>query len=81
MPLAELFARLEVMRSKFNLVDQSVSQTTLEQVFLGFAKLQHSEEEAKKLAEAHTAQPTPRPSYIDEEPNADSIRIIRTSVL
>jgi hypothetical protein len=30
-PLSELFQRLEVMRVKLNLLDQSISQTTLEQ--------------------------------------------------
>ena len=40
-PLSELFAKLEAARLKFDLADQSISQTTLEQVFVGFAKDQH----------------------------------------
>ena len=31
-PVAELFARLEYLRTSMNLIDQSISQTTLEQV-------------------------------------------------
>lgn len=39
-PLAEMFSRLEMMRIEFGLQDQTVSQTSLEQVFLSFAKHQ-----------------------------------------
>eukprot|EP00042_Codosiga_hollandica_P058831 m.893246 g.893246 ORF g.893246 m.893246 type:complete len:1835 (+) comp59976_c0_seq1:204-5708(+) len=43
LPLAEMFTRLEAARRMFNLRDQSISQTTLEQVFLSFAKHQATE--------------------------------------
>ena len=79
MPLAELFARLEVMRSKFNLVDQSVSQTTLEQVFLGFAAKQHVDEPASRKISVVSAASSARPSL--EPPSMDNINIIRTSAL
>ena len=39
--LATLFERLEEMREKFKLKDYTVSQTTLEQVFIHFAQHQH----------------------------------------
>ena len=38
---AELFRTLENAKDEFNIVDYNVSQTTLESVFLDFAKLQH----------------------------------------
>ena len=52
LPLAELFARLEEARVKFKLSDQSISQTTLEQVFLSFAKHQNDSKEDKDKAKA-----------------------------
>lgn len=39
-----IFGQLERNRAALNIVDYSVSQTTLEQVFINFAKEQHSEE-------------------------------------
>ncbi|KAJ7352721.1 hypothetical protein OS493_034326 [Desmophyllum pertusum] len=38
-----IFGQLEKNRAALNIVDYSVSQTTLEQVFINFAKEQHSE--------------------------------------
>ena len=64
-PVAELFARLEYMRTSLNLIDQSISQTTLEQVsdmiaynlhtitcqvFLSFAKNQNEDAHAVSFA-------------------------------
>ncbi|KAJ7376779.1 hypothetical protein OS493_032513 [Desmophyllum pertusum] len=39
-----IFGRLERNRAALNIVDYSVSQTTLEQVFINFAKEQHTED-------------------------------------
>ncbi|XP_078344110.1 phospholipid-transporting ATPase ABCA3-like [Oculina patagonica] len=39
-----IFGQLERNRAALNIVDYSVSQTTLEQVFINFAKEQHSED-------------------------------------
>ncbi|XP_073229976.1 phospholipid-transporting ATPase ABCA3-like [Porites lutea] len=39
-----IFGQLERNRAALNIIDYSVSQTTLEQVFINFAKEQHSEE-------------------------------------
>ncbi|KAM7436905.1 hypothetical protein ABFA07_013407 [Porites harrisoni] len=39
-----IFGQLERNRSALNIVDYSISQTTLEQVFINFAKEQHSED-------------------------------------
>lgn len=38
-----MFGLMEEAKQKFNIEDYSLSQTTLEQVFLSFAKLQHEE--------------------------------------
>ena len=42
---AQLFGTIERVKLKFNIEDYSVSQTTLEQVFLNFARGQRAEEE------------------------------------
>ena len=39
-PLAKIFAVVEEAKQRFDLVDYSVSQTTLEQVFINFAQSQ-----------------------------------------
>jgi len=39
-----IFGQLERNRAALNIVDYSVSQTTLEQVFINFAKEQHAED-------------------------------------
>ncbi|KAK3753339.1 hypothetical protein QZH41_015277 [Actinostola sp. cb2023] len=44
---SQIFGHLEKNRESLNIVDYSVSQTTLEQVFINFAKEQHSEERTK----------------------------------
>ena len=38
--LAEVFATVEAERERLEILDYAVSQTSLEQVFLGFAKRQ-----------------------------------------
>eukprot|EP00042_Codosiga_hollandica_P035336 m.261347 g.261347 ORF g.261347 m.261347 type:complete len:159 (+) comp54608_c0_seq2:133-609(+) len=43
--LADMFAKLDYARRQFGLSDQSISQTSLEQVFLSFAKHQHERPE------------------------------------
>ena len=50
--LADMFERLEETRVQFNLTDQSISQTTLEQVFISFAKLQKGSEEERRASAA-----------------------------
>jgi ATP-binding cassette subfamily A (ABC1) protein 1 len=45
--LSEMFGALEENASRLNIVDYSVSQTTLDQIFVKFAKEQHSEERKK----------------------------------
>ena len=40
---AELFSELEGNKARLNLDDYSISQTSLEQIFLGFAANQHAE--------------------------------------
>ena len=40
---AQLFGAVERARSTFNIEDYSLSQTTLEQVFIGFARMQREE--------------------------------------
>ena len=42
--LSELFGALEENSSRLNIVDYSVSQTTLDQIFVKFAKEQHDQE-------------------------------------
>ena len=42
---AQLFGTIEKVKLNFNIEDYSVSQTTLEQVFLNFARGQRSEDE------------------------------------
>lgn len=44
--LSSIFLMMEKARIEFDLEDYSVSQTTLEQVFLNFAKLQRPVEES-----------------------------------
>ncbi|XP_031561453.1 ATP-binding cassette sub-family A member 3-like [Actinia tenebrosa] len=44
---SQIFGQLERNRESLNIIDYSVSQTTLEQVFINFAKHQHSEERTK----------------------------------
>lgn len=39
-----MFGMMEVAKRKFNIEDYSLSQTSLEQVFLAFAKHQHEEQ-------------------------------------
>jgi hypothetical protein len=41
--LADVFTRIEQNKKQFQIVDYAVSQTSLEQVFLSFAKLQEDE--------------------------------------
>merc|ERR1712159_37838 len=41
--LAQIFRRIETVREEFDIQDYSVSQTTLEQIFLHFAKGQAQE--------------------------------------
>lgn len=43
-----MFGLMEEAKVKFNIEDYSLSQTTLEQVFLSFAKLQHEEKKERK---------------------------------
>ncbi|XP_077866667.1 phospholipid-transporting ATPase ABCA3-like [Saccoglossus kowalevskii] len=45
---SSIFGMIEGARTALHIVDYSVSQTTLEQVFLNFAKEQHSDEDKKK---------------------------------
>ena len=46
--LSEMFGILEENAASLNIVDYSVSQTTLDQIFVKFAKEQHSEERVRK---------------------------------
>ena len=46
--LSELFGIFEGNKESLNIVDYSVSQTTLDQIFVKFAKDQHGEERVKK---------------------------------
>ncbi|OWF35545.1 ATP-binding cassette sub-family A member 1 [Mizuhopecten yessoensis] len=39
-PLSHIFSEIEAVRESFNIEDYSVSQTTLDQVFINFAKMQ-----------------------------------------
>lgn len=39
-PLSVLFAEVDLLKESLGLLDYSISQTTLEQVFITFAKLQ-----------------------------------------
>lgn len=41
---SKMFGLMETAKNKFNIEDYSISQTSLEQVFLGFAKDQKDEE-------------------------------------
>lgn len=41
--LADVFTKIEQNKKEFQIVDYAVSQTSLEQVFLSFAKLQEDE--------------------------------------
>lgn len=44
---ADIFGRMEKAKSRFNIEDYSVSQTTLEQVFINFARSQLPPQETK----------------------------------
>ncbi|XP_023324416.1 ATP-binding cassette sub-family A member 9 [Eurytemora carolleeae] len=50
--LAQAFSRLETCKSEFRLEDYSFSQTTLEQVFIEFAKQQEAEDKKDKEGDA-----------------------------
>ncbi|XP_031559324.1 ATP-binding cassette sub-family A member 3-like isoform X2 [Actinia tenebrosa] len=45
---SQIFGQLERNRESLNIIDYSVSQTTLEQVFINFAKNQYLDEKTKK---------------------------------
>ncbi|XP_047137876.1 phospholipid-transporting ATPase ABCA3 isoform X1 [Hydra vulgaris] len=45
---SQMFGTLEENSARLGIIDYSVSQTSLEQVFINFAKYQHSEERAKR---------------------------------
>ena len=46
--LSHMFGVLEDKRTELGIIDYSVSQTSLEQVFINFAKAQKTEDDAKK---------------------------------
>ena len=49
--LSQVFTALEEKRVEFGITDYSVSQTTLEQVFLRFAQIQNDKDEAERAAQ------------------------------
>ncbi|KAL8576510.1 hypothetical protein ACOMHN_003068 [Nucella lapillus] len=70
--LAQLFSAMEEAKAQYGVEDYSVSQTTLDQVFINFAKMQTDLLDYKKTVEVEDPQPrrdNSAQSFTDECPN------------
>ena len=73
--IAQLFSLIEKNKDNLHLETYSLSQTTLEEVFLSFAKSQISIEDADKLAENQKKVESQNLTHNAASPNLSKISI------
>ena len=66
--IASIFSLLEANKSRLNIESYSLTQTSLEQVFLLFAESQHKRHQKKKLRRLQKLRKKKRPDSTENEP-------------